>query len=99
VRYFYDKVFEVYTPIIVRALIFSYEQKTDKALKEDEGLCYREPFSEDLKKRFARIFERLFGHGIWANPMNKEIFRATTSGPIAELFTKEGIDYIYLTKL
>ena len=99
VRYFYDKVFEVYVPIIVKALRFSYEQKTDRALREDEGLCYREQFSEDLKKRFARIFERLFRHGIWANPMHKEIFRSTTSGPIADLFSKEGIDYIYLAKL
>lgn len=99
VRYFYDKVFEVYAPIIVKALRFSYEQKTDRALRDDEGLCYREQFSEDLRKRFARIFERLFVHGIWANPMNREIFRSTTSGPIADLFQKEGIDYIYLAKL
>jgi hypothetical protein len=48
-----------YVPIIVKALRFSYEQKTDRALREDEGLCYREQFSEDMKKRFARIFERL----------------------------------------
>jgi hypothetical protein len=62
VRYFYDKVFEVYCPILAKALGYSYEQKMDKALGEDEGLCYREQFSEDIKKRFERIFERLFNH-------------------------------------
>jgi len=98
VRYFYDKVFEVYGPILVKALKYSYEQKMDKALGQDEGLCYREQFSEDIKKRFARIFERLFNHGVWANPQHRETFRATTSGPIAELFSKESLDYIYLTK-
>ena len=99
IRYFYDKVFEVYYPILVKALRYSYEQKIDKALGENDGLCHREQFSDDIKKRFIRIFERLFNHGIWANPQNKEIFRATTSGPIAELFSKENLDYIYLTKL
>jgi hypothetical protein len=98
VRYFYDKVFEVYCPILAKALRYSYEQKIDKALREDEGLCYRDQFSEDIKKRFARIFERLFNHGVWANPQYRETFRATTSGPIAELFLKEALDYIYLTK-
>lgn len=98
VRYFYDKVFEVYYPILVKALRYSYEQKMDKALGENEGLCYREQFSEDIKKRFARTFERLFHHGVWANPQYKETFRATTSGPIAEVFSKEALDYIYLTK-
>jgi len=99
VRYFYDKVFEVYCPSLVKALRYSYEQKMDKALGEDEGLCYREQFSEDIKKRFARIFERLFNHGVWANPQFRETFRATTSGPIAELFSQEALDYIYLTRL
>lgn len=99
VKYFYDKVFSVYSPILVKALIYSYEQKTDKALGENEGLCYREQFSEDIKKRFARIFERLFNHGIWANPAYKEIFRATTSIPIAELFLREGLDYEPILKL
>jgi hypothetical protein len=99
VRYFYDKVFEVYGPILTKALRYSYEQKTDKALNDNEGLCYREQFSDDLKRRFSRIFERLFKHGIWANPEYKETFRATTSGPIAELFQKERLDYVYLTKL
>ena len=98
VRYFYDKVFEVYYPILVQALRYSYEHKMDKALGKDEGLCYREQFSDDIKKRFARIFERLFQHGVWANPQNKETFRATTSGPIADLFKNEALDYIYLTK-
>jgi len=98
VRYFYDKVFEVYCPILTKALRYSYEQKMDRALGEDEGLCYREQFSEDIKKRFARIFDRLFNHGIWANPQYRETFRATTSGPISELFLKEALDYIYLTK-
>lgn len=99
VRYFYDKVFEVYAPILTKALRYSYEQKTDKALKDDEGLCYRGQFSDDITIRFTRIFERLFKHGIWANPANKETFRATTSGPISDLFQKEGLDYVYLTKL
>jgi len=99
VRYFYDKVFEVYVQVLVKALRFSFEQKTGRALKDNEGLCYREQFSDDIKKRFAGIFERLFSHGIWANPIYRETFRATTSGPIAELFTKEGLDYIYLVKL
>lgn len=98
VRYFYDKVFEVYGPILLKALRYSYEQKMDRALGGDEGLCYREQFSEDIKKRFARIFERLFKHGLWANQTYMETFRATTSGPIADLFAKEGLDYIYLTK-
>ena len=98
VRYFYDKVFEVYYPILVKALRYSYEQKMDRALGENEGLCYREQFSEDIKKRFARIFERLLHHGVWANPQYRETFRATTSGPIAELFSKEALDYIYLTR-
>jgi hypothetical protein len=98
VKYFYDKVFEMYYPILAKALRYSYEQKMDKALGENEGLCYREQFSEDIKKRFARIFERLFQHGVWANPQYRETFRATTSGPIAELFLKEALDYIYLTR-
>ena len=93
VRYFYDKVFEVYVQVLVKALRFSYEQKTGRALKDNEGLCYREQFSDDIKNRFAGIFERLFSHGIWANPIYRETFRATTSGPIAELFSKEGLDY------
>jgi hypothetical protein len=80
VRYLYDKVFEVYSPILVKALRFSYEQKMDRALSENEGLCHKEQFSEDLKKRFARIFERLFNHGTWANPTYRAPFALQVVG-------------------
>lgn len=99
VRFFYDKVFEVWGPMLVKALRYSYEQKVDRALGEHEALCYREVFPEDIKKRLEKIFQRLFYHGMWSNFNYKEIFRSTTSGPIADLFTREGLDHIYLTKV
>lgn len=97
VRYFYDKVFEVWGQILVQALRYAYEQKVGRAL--GDALCYREPFEEAIKKRFDMIFKRLFQHGVWSNPNYKDVFRSTTSAPIHELFQKEGLDYIYLTKL
>ena len=99
VRFFYDKVFDVYAPILVRALRHSHEQKMDKAIGEKEALCYRERFDDAIEERFDRIFRRLIQHGVWAIPVYKETFRATTSKPIEELFQKEGLDYIYLTKI
>jgi len=99
IKFFYDKVFGVWGPMLVKALRYSYEQKVDRALRENEGLCYREAFTDDIRKRFGKIFDRLFYHGIWSNPAYKEIFRSTTSGPIADLFRKEGLDHIYLTKV
>lgn len=99
VRFFYDKVFEVWGPMLVKALRYSYEQKVDRALGEHEALCYRDVFPEDIKKRLEKIFQRLFYHGMWSNFNYKEIFRSTTSGPIADLFAREGLDHIYLTKV
>ncbi len=63
------------------------------------ALCYRRPFSDDIKTRFDAVAQRLFTHGLWVNPVNRPTLQSSFPGPISNLLDEQGLDYVYLTRL
>ena len=95
--YYFTHSFKIWIKILERALRFFYENMINKPI---EGvLCYRRTFSPEVKERFVRIVERLFTHGLWLNPSNRVILQSIYDDQITELFSKEELNYIYLTRL
>jgi hypothetical protein len=89
--------FKIWVKILEQALRFAFENMINKPIQG--GLCYRRTFSLEIKERFAKINERLFTHGLWLNPNNRVILQSIYDDQITDLFNKEELNYIYLTKL
>ncbi len=65
-----------------------------------DELCYREEFSTEVKTRFVQIIKKLFEHPLWVQEaVQNEIAKTNTDAIVAGIFQREGLDYIYLTKM
>ncbi|TSA06584.1 MAG: hypothetical protein D4R73_11050 [Deltaproteobacteria bacterium] len=63
-------------------------------------LCYQKTFPADVRKRFSDIVKRLFEHPLWVQEsIQDEIAKTNQDSVVTNIFKREGLDYIYLTKL
>ena len=96
--YYYRTAFNNWHQILEKALKFSLEQMLGYAVHGD--LCYREVFAANTKKRFAEIIKKLFDAPLWVFEQNQKLISGANNDSIVqELFEKEHLDYIYLTKI
>jgi hypothetical protein len=96
--YYYRTAFNNWQQILEKALKFSLEQMLGHAIHGD--LCYREVFAANTKKRFSEIIKKLFDAPLWVIDQNQKLISGANKDSIVqELFEKEHLDYIYLTKI
>lgn len=96
--YYYRTAFNNWIVVLEEALRFALEQM--KGAKSFDALCYREEFAPEVRNRFIQILQRLFEHPLWVQePIQNEIATANQDAVVAEIFKREGLDYIYLTQL
>ena len=96
--YYYRTAFNNWIEILEEALRFALEQMN--AAKVYDALCHREEFSPKIRARFIQIVCRLFEHPLWVQePIQNDIALANQDAAVRDIFKREGLDYIYLTKL
>ena len=96
--YYYRTAFNNWVVVLEEALRFSLEQML--AAKTYDALCYRDTFGADVRARFIQIIKKLFDHPLWVQEtIQSEIAKTNQDSVVAHLFKREGLDYIYLTKL
>jgi hypothetical protein len=96
--YYYRTAFNNWIGVLEEALRFSLEQM--QGSKIYDALCYRETFSPEVKARFIQIIKKLFDHPLWVQEtIQNEIAKTNQDSVVAGIFKREGLDYIYLTKL
>jgi len=89
--------FKIWIEIYKEAIKYAIENIENRAIHVP--ICYNREFKPEIQNRIDKITERLFTHGLWLNPTNITILRSIYDEDIRKLFEKEGLDYIYLTKL
>jgi len=96
--YFYKTAFNTWIDVLAEALKFALEQKN--GAKIYEPLCFQKAFPADTKARFIQIMRKLFEHPLWVQePIQDEIAKANQDIVVGNIFKRENLDYIYLTKL
>jgi hypothetical protein len=96
--YFYKTAFNTWIEVLAEALRFALEQK--HGAKIYEPLCFQKAFSPQTKARFIQILQKLFEHPLWVQePIQDEIAKANQDVVVGNVFKRENLDYIYLTKL
>ena len=96
--YFYKTAFNTWIEVLAEALKFALEQK--HGAKIYEPLCFQKAFSPATRARFIQIMQKLFEHPLWVQePIQDEIAKANQDVVVGNIFKREGLDYIYLTKL
>jgi hypothetical protein len=96
--YFYKTAFNTWIEVLAEALKFAFEQK--RGARIYEPICYQKTFSPETRVRFIQIMQKLFEHPLWVQePIQNEIAKANQDVVVANVFKREGLDYIYLTKL
>jgi len=96
--YYYRTAFNNWINTLEEALRFALEQR--QGAKIYGALCYRKTFSQEIKSRFITIIKKLFDHPLWVQEtVQNEIAKTNQDSIVTEIFKREGLDYIYLTKL
>jgi hypothetical protein len=96
--YYYRTAFNNWINTLEEAMRYALEQMNSKKIAG--ALCYRKPFEPIAKQRFSEIIRKLFDHPIWVKENKQiEIAQSNNDASVGKIFEKEGLDYIYLTKL
>lgn len=96
--FFYRTAFNNWVNTLEEGLRFSLEQM--RGSKVYGSLCYQKAFSSDVRKRFDAIVKRLFEHPLWVQEsIQDEIAKTNQDVVVTNIFKREGLDYIQLTKL
>ena len=96
--YYYRTAFNNWIITLEEALRFALEQM--QGAKIYGALCYRKTFSFEIHSRFIFIIKKLFDHPLWVQEtIQNEIAKTNQDSVVTEIFKREGLDYIYLTKL
>ena len=96
--YYYRTAFNNWISTLEEALRFVLEQM--QGAKIYGALCYRKTFSSEIRSRFVFIIKKLFDHPLWVQEtIQNEIAKTNQDSVVTEIFKREGLDYIYLTKL
>jgi len=96
--YYYRTAFNNWIITLEEALRFALEQM--QGAKIYGALCHRKTFSSEIRSRFIFIIKKLFDHPLWVQEtIQNEIAKTNQDSVVTEIFKREGLDYIYLTKL
>lgn len=96
--FFYRTAFNNWLNALEEALRFALEQM--KGAKVYGALCYQNEFPPEVRKRFSAIIQRLFEHPLWVQEsIQDEIAKTNQDSVVTDIFKRESLDYIYLTKL
>lgn len=96
--FFYRTAFNNWVRTLEEGLRFALEQM--RSSKVYGALCYQKEFPADVRKRFNGIVKRLFDHPLWVQEViQDEIAKTNQDSVVTNIFKREGLDYIYLTKL
>jgi hypothetical protein len=64
------------------------------------ALCYQLNFKPEVRNRFDAITKQLFEHPLWVQEaIQDEIAKTNQDVVVANIFQREGLDYIYISKL
>ena len=96
--YYYRTAFNNWIVVLEEGLRHALEQMKGKKIRG--ALCYREEFAPEVKSRFMEITMKLFDHPLWVQePYQNEIATTNQDSVVADIFEREGLDYINITKL
>lgn len=96
--FFYRTAFNNWVNYLEEGLRFAFEQM--KGSKYFGSLCYQAAFEPDVRKRFSDIIKRLFEHPLWVQEtIQDEIAKTNQDSIVTAIFKREGLDYIYITRL
>ena len=96
--YYYRTAFNNCINTLEEALRFALEQM--KGSKIYGALCYQKTFSTEIRSRFISIIKKLYDHPLWVQEtIQNEIAKTNQDSVVTDIFKREGLDYIYLTKL
>ncbi len=96
--YYYRTAFNNWINTLEEALRFALEQK--QGAKIYGALCYQKTFSPEIRSRFITVIKKLFDYPLWVqDTIQNEIAKANQDSVVTEIFKREGLDYIHLTKL
>ncbi|MBC8471350.1 MAG: hypothetical protein H8D56_17970 [Planctomycetes bacterium] len=96
--YFYRTAFNNWVNTLEEGLRFTYEQM--KGSKAWGALCYQKPFPPKVRERLSDITKRLFEHSLWVQEsIQDEIAKTNQDSVVTAIFKREGLDWIYITKL
>jgi len=96
--FFYRTAFNNWLNTLEEGLRFSLEQM--RGSKVYGALCYQPSFPPEVRNRFSAITKRLFDHPLWVQEaIQDEIAKTNQDVVVTNIFMREGLDYIYITKL
>lgn len=96
--FFYRTAFNNWVNTLEEGLRFALEQM--KGAKVWGALCYQTAFTPEVRLRFNEIVKRLFGHPMWVQEaIQDEIAKTNVDSVVTDIFKRETLDYIYITKL
>lgn len=96
--FFYRTAFNNWIGALEEGLRFAMGQM--RGSKIYGPLCYQKSFPPEVRKRFTDIIRRLFEHPLWVQEsIQDEIAQTNQDSVVTGIFKREGLDYIYLTKL
>jgi hypothetical protein len=96
--YYYRTAVNNWITTLEEGLRYVLEQM--QGAKVYNALCYRKAFSTEIRARFITIIKKLFDHPLWVQEtIQDEIAKTNQDAVVTEIFKRENLDYIYLTKL
>jgi len=95
--FFYRTAFNNWYVTLEEGMRFALEQM--RGAKNYGSLCYQKTFPPEVRKRFSGIVKRLFEHPLWVQEsIQDEIAKTNQDSVVTNIFKREGLDYIFLTK-
>jgi len=96
--FFYRTAFNNWLNTMEEGLRFSLEQM--RGSKVYGSLCYQPSFTPEVRNRCSGITKRVFEHPLWVQEaIQDEIAKTNQDVVVTNIFRREGLDYIYITKL
>lgn len=96
--YYYRTAFNNWIDVLCESLRFARDQMYGK--KIHNAICYQKNFSPEIRERFSNIIKKLFNDPLWVKEdIQNEIAKTNQDSVVRDIFEREGLDFIYLTKL
>lgn len=96
--YYYRTAFNNWIDVLQEALKYALEQMYGRKIYN--AICYQKTFSPEVRERFSNIIKKLFGHPLWIKEdIQNEIAKTNQDSVVRDIFKREDLDYIYITKL
>jgi len=96
--YYYRTAFNNWIDVLRESLRFALEQMHGRKIYN--AICYQKNFSPEIRERFSNIIKKLFYHPLWVKgEIQNEIAKTNQDSVVKEIFKREGLDYICITKI